>query len=395
MTLSNEQARQFLIRYQQLDNMQPAEGKPDILAYVKKVGCIQYDPLNVVGRNADLVLQSRINNYKPDQLAECLYTDRTLIDSWDKVMSIYRTDDWPYFERVRALQGEEVRKMLKKHDTLHALDYIDEVLEALDTHGPLQARQIGKGQIKGNWGYQSNIYNVTLDYLFHIGKVGVSNKLNVNKVFDRIEKLVPAAILNQPLAFATEADYFKWLVNRRIGSIGMIWNRSGGGWYGTGIPDKKARQQAFDDLVATGEVTKVQVEGITDPFYVKTADIQSDWQTPATAPDVKFIAPLDNLIWDRDIISRLFAFDYTWEVYVPEAKRKYGYYVLPVLLGNQFIARFEPQKSATHLCIKNWWWEPHVAVTAELKEQVMQAMARFAVFLSKPQGVDEGVYTKL
>jgi len=401
MKLSKEDARRFLVRHQHLDDLSSLSGKDGILEYFKKVGCIQYDPLNVVGRNADLVLQSRVCYYKEQMLHSLLYEDRSLIDAWDKVMSIYRTEDFPYFHRVREQRGKETIATLQYRDSSEAVEtseYIDIILTALSENGAMQPKQIGQGSAgSGTWGHR-NIYGAAMDYLFHVGKLGVSNKLGVTKVYDLIENLVPSHILNAPAAFETEHEFFKWYVLRRIRSVGMLWNKSGGGWYGTLIPDKKTRERIFDELIHEGLVTAIEVDGIADKFYARSEDVSPEGVMASGQVDsksVRFIAPLDNLIWDRGMVEKIFGFEYTWEVYVPAAKRKYGYYVLPVLFGNRFIARFEPEKSATHFRVKNWWWEKDVTVTGDMVDSVMQAMERFAEFLAKEQGVHKRVRRKL
>jgi len=395
MKISKEDARRFLVRHQYLDDSQPLWGKEGVLQYFKRVGCVQFDPLNIVGRNADLVLQSRISDYRAEMLEQLLYDERSLIDGWDKVMSIYRTEDWPYFHRVREVRGNEVIATLKHRKSSHALDYVDCVLDALAKNGAMQPKQIGKGEAgSSSWGHR-NIYNATMDYLFHIGKLGVSKKLNVNKLYDLIENIVPPHIIDAPVCFETEHDFVKWYVYRRIASVGMLWNRNGGGWYGTLIPDKKTRQLILDELICEGLIVAIEVDGIAEKFYARTADISFESVGQSGNKAMKFIAPLDNLIWDRDMVSKIFDFDYTWEVYIPAAKRKYGYYVLPVLFGNRFIARLEPEKSVSHLSIKNWWWEKGVTATDELVNYAMKAMEQFAISLGKERGVHESVREKL
>lgn len=97
----------------------------------------------------------------------------------------------------------------------------------------------------------------------------------------------------------------------------------------------------------------------------------------------RFIAPLDNMIWDRKMLEVLFDFTYSWEVYTPVAKRKFGYYVLPVLYNNQFVARFEaePVRQAGEFVIKNWWWEAGIEPNDNMSEMIIQEMERFAEFL--------------
>ena len=97
----------------------------------------------------------------------------------------------------------------------------------------------------------------------------------------------------------------------------------------------------------------------------------------------RFIAPLDNIMWDRQMLEALFGFTYRWEVYTPVDKRKFGYYVLPVLYNGQFIARFEaePVREAGEFVIKNWWWEPKIEPDNEMREIIVKEMERFAEFL--------------
>ena len=98
---------------------------------------------------------------------------------------------------------------------------------------------------------------------------------------------------------------------------------------------------------------------------------------------VRVLAPLDNLLWDRDMIARLFDFHYSWEVYAPVEKRKYGYYVLPVLYGDRFAARFEPepQRGDASLVIKNWWWEKDFSVHDQAKAEILVGLKKFAGYL--------------
>jgi uncharacterized protein YcaQ len=102
LILSKPDARRFLLAHQHLWPPRRLEDKAGIMDYIRHVGCIQFDPINAVGRNPDLVLQSRVANYHPALLEDLLYTDRQLIDGWDKVASIYSTADWPYFARQRV-----------------------------------------------------------------------------------------------------------------------------------------------------------------------------------------------------------------------------------------------------------------------------------------------------
>ena len=178
--------------------------------------------------------------------------------------------------------------------------------------------------------------------------------------------------------------------------MGMLWNKNGGGWLGQYLQEKNLRQRILDEYVADGSIQCVEIEGISDKFYIRTKDaFLFDTNSSTISEPIRFIAPLDNLLWDRGMLSKLFDFDYSWEVYVPVTKRKYGYYVIPVLYGKRFIARFEPQKSNSHIQIKNWWWEKGVSVSNDMIDLIIQEMERLAACLNKKEGVHKSINTIL
>ena len=140
-------------------------------------------------------------------------------------------------------------------------------------------------------------------------------------------------------------------------------------------------------LSAQGVLIPVAVEGIAQaPLFIRASDAHLlDMAASANGapPAAAFIGPLDNLIWDRDLIRWLFDFDYTWEVYKPAAQRKYGHYVLPVLYGDRFIARVEPifDRKARVLTIVNWWWEAGVEPDEAMIAALAECLAAFGRYL--------------
>jgi len=382
MKITKEQARNFLVVYHHLTSNTALAGKDGVLQFFKRVHSIQYDPLNVVGRNADLVLQSRVIDYREKMLHELLYADRLLTDGWDKMMGIYHRDDWVYFGCVRAAMVKSVTDTLQSRGSLDALNNLDEVLTHLAQNGASAPKDIKLGRMSGGtWGHKS-LAGAALDYLWHSGKVGVYTKINANKTYDLIEKLMPIEILDAPDPFSTDGEFMKWYLLRRIGSIGLLWNKTSSGWLGECLGNRATRKQFLDELVCEGSLQEVEIEGISAKFYTKTENLPLFSQEVGEKA-VRFIAPLDNFIWDRDMIAAIFGFQYGWEVYVPPAKRKYGYYVLPVLYGNRFVARFEAEKHKTDLTIKNWWWEDGVKPTKEIETAVKSEMHRFAACFGK------------
>lgn len=392
LKITKAEARRFLIHYHGLGSSNIFQGEAGILDYFKRVGCIQYDPLNVVGRNADLVLQSRIPGYSPFILEKMLYSDRSLVDGWDKMMAIYRQEDWPLFHRVRKEREIEIQRILRNRDSLKALKLTGEIRDILLQKGPLQSTKIDIGTGgKGVWGHRK-LSGAAMDYMFNRGELGIYGKKNTQKIYDLIENLLPSQLIDFPDPFKNDRDFYKWYFKRRIGSLGLIWGCNGGGWLGHFLSDKTLRNSILTELVKEKSITTVSVEGIDETFYIRTEDTKFlNSVQEKNEPTMRFLAPLDNLLWDRAMIKKIFGFEYSWEVYVPKEKRKYGYYVLPVLYGDQLVARFEPEKHRGNkpLEIKNWWWEEGITVTEAMKLSVEKSLKMFCEYLEA-----DGIHTK-
>ncbi|MDD3243209.1 MAG: crosslink repair DNA glycosylase YcaQ family protein [Eubacteriales bacterium] len=381
IALTRAQARHFLVCYQGL-GAPPAVGEKAVLRFFGRVGCIQYDPLNVVGRNADLVLQARIRDDSPALLRALLYEKRCLVDGWDKMMAIYPTEDFPAMARVRQKNEPDLRRVLTHRNSAEALEHLPEVREALAQRGPLQGGQLSLGHAaeKGGWGH-NRFSSVALDYLFHTGEAGIAEKRGTQKLYDLNSRLLPG-IWDAPDPFADEHAFVRWYVARRVGSVGLLWGKKGGGWLGQYLDEDSLRQSVLEELYRDNELMHVQVEGIPRVFYMRRQD--ADFLGCSASPrQARFLAPLDNLLWDRDMVRQLFDFDYSWEVYVPQAKRKYGYYVLPVLVGNELVARFEPEpfRGEEALRVKNWWWQAELRPTAGMRAAIAREFDRFCRYL--------------
>jgi uncharacterized protein YcaQ len=184
----------------------------------------------------------------------------------------------------------------------------------------------------------------------------------------------------------TEEEHQDWYVLSRIGSVGLLWDKSGQAWLGMQQVASKARKAALERLLAQGKIGQALIHGIAEPFYFHSEDkarLERTLHMDVPLPKVSVMAPLDNLLWDRRMLRQIFDFDYLWEVYVPLNKRRYGYYVLPVLYGDRFIARFEPgsDKPSGTFTIKNWWWEAGVKPSRQIKSDLVQCFQRFLAYL--------------
>lgn len=368
---TKKQAREYTVKYHFLNLKEPLKTKSAIKDIFDRLLTIQYDPLDCVGRNPDLVLHARIKDYKKEYLYEALYKERYLIDGWDKQMSIFRTVDFPYFDRVRIAREKASLATFEHHNIREAVDYKDDILNQIRERGPLYSREIN---LENKRWINGKISSITLDYLFNIGDIIVYDKANAQKRFELYER-----VFNLKEVEMTETEFTLWYLKRRIKTLGFFWNK-GTAWSGLHIQKRSIRTKYLGKLLEEDYIVKVMVEDIKEPFYV----IKEFINNPAEIKkQISVLAPLDNLNWDRELVKKIFDFDYKWEVYVPKTKRVYGYYVLPLLYGDEFIGRieFNNHRLGKPLEVIGLWYEPMVKVTKIMEKALNQALIKFAKYL--------------
>ena len=379
ISFTKRQACRFLLLKQGLLGDYRFEGKQGIMEFIRQAGCIQFDPVDVCGKNAELVLQSRIKRFSKEMLSDLLYQDRVLVDYFDKNLAIFPVVDWPYFERYR----EQHRQWERSHEAVRGAG--SQVRKHITAHGPVCSGDLDMPD-KVDWYWsRTKLSRAVLEHMYFTGELAVHHKIGSIKYYDLIENCIPRTILSAPEPYPDEHDHQTWRVLRRIGSVGLLWNRASDAWLNIGGLKSAERSAAFTRLLREQKIEAVHVEGIKDELYMQVEDIplarqcvdQNSWKKRC-----EFIAPLDNLMWDRKLIQALFGFDYKWEIYTPADKRRFGHYVLPVIYGDRFIARIEASADTkTHtLLVKNIWFEPDVKRTTRMDEAIDSAIRRFSLF---------------
>lgn len=369
ITISKEQARRYLVTYHRLAQPRKLAGKAGALEYIRQVNCVQYDPINVVGQNPHLVLQSRVRNYKPHMLDELLYKDRQLVDGFDKVMSIYPTEDWPLFSGYRSRMGQ---RHLVASSTQKAVKLLDWVREEVRTRGPISALEL-EDDTKMDWWLTNSARaaRIALDILFYSGEVVVHHRVGTRRYFQLTERVLAKPLAQAPDPHGSVDVYRRWHVLRRVHSLGLARPIGNDHWVGVGRSGSLL--PIFARLHEQGEIARVHIAELPgQDVYIPRNQLavlqgRAAGQQGKRRRQAAFIAPLDNFLWDRTVIEKVFDFFYRWEVYVPAPKRQYGYYVLPVLYGDQLIARLDPgyERASKTLVIKGWWWQPGAPRTDE------------------------------
>jgi len=374
MKWTKKQAREFLVNYHMINS----NNHYSIRDVFNRIKSIQYDPLNVVGTNPELVLQARVHNFKKDMLYDALYKERYLVDGWDKQMCIYEVKDFHYFNKIRENMANIESSFSMNFSDLDFKHIIDEVYSIIEENGPISSSKIKLGERKKHkWG-SNKASSVAISYLFHKGLIGVDSRNNTQKNFDLIQRVHPN--INSINPFTTEEDFIEYYLLRRIKSLGLVWNKSSVAFSGLHINKKSNRSKYFKSLTEKGLITEVSVVGMKEELYIPTEALNY----PIDLNDrITILAPLDNILWDRALVKELFNFTYTWEVYVPKTKRKYGYYVLPLIRGSEIIGRieFDKQRNSDPLKIINLWLEPSIEKTNKMDNELDLALNKFSKYL--------------
>lgn len=369
--LSAPAARRFLVRRQLLAPPRSLPANQDgVRAVIVRLGSIQFDPLGVAGRNHDLVLHARVAGYRRAWTEALLYDTRELYETYNKGLSLVPTRELPWY-RVnwdRALMDDRVAQQHERRETM------DHVLEQIRQRGPLSTADFeGHRTAKAvdwYWG-PTNEIRAALEALWEAGALGLARREGNRRFYDLAERIYPAELtaLRPPL---WEQRRHKLL--SRFRAHGLLGNAGQAElWLGIGRakpdptePGRPSRQELRADLLERGEIVPVEVEGVRGPRYVIREDlplldaaIHEVASGRAAAPQVTFLAPLDPFVWDRELLPQLFGFEYLWEVYVPEAKRRWGYYVLPLLFGDRLVGRIEPriERATSSIRLLGAWWE--------------------------------------
>lgn len=376
--ITSAQARAFLVRLHFGDARNDRADPVDALnAHVRRLGCVQYDPLDVVGRNPDLVMQARVENYRPGMLYRALYERRALFEGFDKNLAIYPAEDFPRFARSRR----DIFRWYQDEGAIKGA--LPGVLREVEARGALCSDDFPELSEKVRWPWgPTKLGRAALETLWMEGRLALSKRIGARRYFDLIGRCLPAEIHAAPDPLKTEADYHNWHFARRVRSVGMLTGGASDAFLGTGLKAKH-RSEALAALEADGTLLPVMISDLNLKVYISALDeeVLQEAMDERPAPVARVIAPLDNLIWDRKLIEKLFGFEYRWEVYVPKDQRRYGYYVLPILCGDRFVARMEPahfRGGTFH--IKNLWWEDGID-PGEYEKPLRDCLDRFSAYL--------------
>ncbi len=332
-SISKIEARRIALTAQGFAKPRPTEaGHADLRGVIDRLGLIQLDSVNVCVRAHYMPFFSRLGKYPIELLGDGCHERFNLFEFWGHVASLIPVEQYPLF-RHRMDDGIKRRsRTIRSADA----DYLDLIIDEIRERGPLTIRELenpgkrsGGGGSPGWWNRAPG--KVALEYHFATGDLTSVERRGFSRVYDLPERAIPSEYLEcEPVSREEAHREFLRIAARAFG-VGTGADLAD--YYRIRMPEARPR---LTELVEAGDLREVEVEGWDQPAYLHP-DASANGAVNARA----IMSPFDSLIWDRDRTERLFDFFYRIEIYVPERKRQYGYYVLPFLLGQDLVARVD------------------------------------------------------
>jgi hypothetical protein len=330
ISISKQEAKRIAIRAQGLADKRPDRQitLDDVSGSLRAMRLLQIDSVNVCVRSHYMPLFSRLGKYDQNLLDQLAYEEKSVFETWAHAACFVPVEHHRLFRQRMAWHEPRYRVADLMKDRP---GYLDEVLKQVDKRGQMTASELdGAGKRSGPWwGYTSG--KIAMEWHFSRGSVSVANRKNFARYYDLTERVVADEHLNCPTP--SVVDSHREMMRLALSAHGIGAVEDFADYYHVRNAQAKAR---LDELVETNEAQLVDVEGWDKAAYAP-GDLGSFEATEARA----LLTPFDPLVWNRDRIERIFDFFYRIEIYVPERKRQYGYYVYPFVLGEDLVARVD------------------------------------------------------
>lgn len=346
LTIDIDTARRFILGKQGLWPGRRWRGLKGTEKAMRAIEYLQLDPLQIIARSQDITLHSRVLDYTPGMWETITYKQRKFFD-WGGWLAVRPMDELPHWRVVMHRERDAMR--------LEHADAVAEMREILKERGTVSNRNFQMATRTRTQSYRGRKDSaLALYYLWRIGDVMTHHRERFERVYALTETVAPENLNYE----SSEEEADRFLFKKEVSFAGLARLKRVADSYFRGVPFEKSRQ-IVEAMLADGEFIEVKVEGWKESHYALASDakllrdlsagrIPKAW-TPletTTTDEVLFLAPLDP-VSARGRAKVLFGFDYIWEVYKPESKRKFGYYTLPVLWGDRLVARFDSKLDRT------------------------------------------------
>ena len=380
-----EAARRFLLARHFLAPARSVAGGLDgVLEVFRRFGSIQFDPIAAAGRNHDLVLHARVAGYEP-AWCDVLYERREIFEATNKALSLVPTSEFPWFRLGFGRKGPRFHAGILAENAAVA----ERVLGRIRAEGALSALEFEPehGAPKDWFGMPENVVRAVLEAYTVTGVIGLARREGNRRYYDLLERVLPADLLARQVPVR---EQLRHKLLSRYRAHGLLGAGGAGGTFDRianpeSTPGRPGRNELREELVELGALVPVDVEGVRGKRLVLREELALMQAPPKPAPSVAFIAPFDSLLWDNSLLANLFAFDYVWEGFFPPAKRRWGWYVLPICFRDRFVGRIEPRidRDRARVEVLDVWWEDGFAPRradgfVDAMRDALRAYLRFA-----------------
>ncbi len=325
-----------------------APGDEGLRALLKARRCIQLDPLDRIGTNADLVALARLDGVRKGQVYSALMPGCGF-EHWAKERCIVPASAWPHYrQRARMAPWWRLTERLQRIPP----EVLQAVKQQVLTEGPVSSKELNDhGKVEpldwSGWEGTGQMASLALEVLWTRCEIAVHSREGKTKRYSGADLALP-----HHHALTAAEDTQRWELLERVEACGML-SESAGPWWSSLAAVRGAA--LVEDLVAEGRLERVGVEGARGSWLCPAGLFEREF--PGDDGRMRILGPLDPLIWDRRLVRLVFGFEYVWEVYKPAHKRRWGYYVCPLLHQGELVGRFEGRMGEQGLEVLQLWKE--------------------------------------
>ncbi len=381
--ISNGTARRIFLDRHALAEAPVGSAKGlDLLNLIERIGFVQVDSINTVCRAHHKIIFARRQSYKQGNLTPLLERDHSLFEHWTHDASIIPTKFFPYWRLRFERDRERLRQNWQAGRRAGFEAKFDEILKHVSDHGPVTSGEVGAGEkrMSGGW-WDWHPSKTALEYLWRTGALSVTRREGFRKVYDLTERVIPAANLRpQP----TEEQTIDWACNSALDRLGFATSGEIAAFWDLVRPAEA--KTWCERAVRSCDIIPVEIgtaeEGSYRLAYARPDLLELAEHAPYPTTRLRVLSPFDPALRDRKRTERLFGFHYRIEVFVPAPKRRYGYYVFPVLEGDRLIGRMDMKchRGDGRLHVNGFWPEPGIRFGKGRLQRLEAELSRIAKF---------------
>jgi uncharacterized protein len=360
----------------------PSKGR-ELGTLIQRLGFVQLDSINTVARAHDLILFSRRPSYRPKHLKQLYEKDRGLFEHWTHDAAVIPIEFYPHWKLRFQRDAAKLKSQWKNWRRDGFEDQLDIVLKQIRDHGSVSSSDVGKGEKKGSGGWWDwHPSKTALEFLWRSGALAVTGRDGFQKRYDLTERVIENGLLATNSA-PDDEETVDWCCNAALDRLGFATSGELAAFWAT-VTAAEAKNWCAQNL-ATGDIIPIEItnsDGSIRACFARP-DVMEQAPEIASPPGrIRVLSPFDPALRDRDRAQRLFGFHYRIEVFVPAPKRKYGYYVFPLIEGDRLIGRIDikAHRDIGTLKVTAMWPEPKTRWSAARTARLESELSRVCRF---------------